>query len=664
MCIRDRGGDLGVEFSTKLNVAVQLDSKVTCKLQLFQKNLPLPGPIGFLLGVQIPFGVGGEIGGKITVADTGYELKAKLAAHVEGALVCNLGSCGSLEGGVQRQTDPITGKKVDYVTWDAKINLLGTDTLTANLRFEPSVSGFDYMEIKFGNPLFSNLQLSMVEARLGPTQQASLALVDSQIVSPDYKSDYKLTYDLKLSLGNDINKAMKLFKKGALPFSVPSFSIGTDVSASPTSLAVTSDVSTFTTGDAVNFTVKLDPVSVNYLHFFYNVDEVIIYRRTSNGTLDRIASATAADGQTDFTIPWTADSAGSASNLYAFVKTRLSLLPNALAELELGKVKGQSSNGKIAFVSNRDGNKEIYVMNADGSNLLNLTNDPLDDRTPAWSPDGSKIAFVRLKVINHISSNELYVMNADGSNPVKLTNNLNSESAVIWSPDGTRIVFREHDGGLYVTNTDGSNLFKLDNSRSSTYSPSWSPDGAQIVYMGIQNPGRGIYVINADGSNLVELTVNPFYDYSPAWSPDGSKIAFGRRLRTGIGTYVQEIYVMNADGSNPVNLTNNPGNDGDLIWSPDGSKIAFVSTRDGGNGEIYVMNADGTSPVKLTNDPGAYDSGAAWSPDGSKIAFISARVGNGKIGNSEIYVMDADGSNQVNLTNDPGSDSSPVWSPR
>jgi Tol biopolymer transport system component len=262
---------------------------------------------------------------------------------------------------------------------------------------------------------------------------------------------------------------------------------------------------------------------------------------------------------------------------------------------------------RIAFESDRAGNwGEIYAMGADGSNPVNLTDDPEADGYPAWSPDGTRIAFESWRDGNA----EIYVMDADGSNPVRLTDNPADDWHPAWSPDGTRIAFASARDGNFE-----------------------------------------IYVMDADDSNPVNLTNNPAGDYSPAWSPDGTRIAFysGRDGNP-------EIYVMEADGSNPVNLTNNPAFDGEPAWSPDGTRIAFESGRDG-NPEIFVMGTDGSNPVNLTNNP-AFDYSPAWSPDGTRIAFVSYRDGN-----PEIYVMDADGSDPVNLTNNPAWDTYPAWSP-
>jgi Tol biopolymer transport system component len=266
-------------------------------------------------------------------------------------------------------------------------------------------------------------------------------------------------------------------------------------------------------------------------------------------------------------------------------------------------------NGKIAFISSRDGNNEIYIMDGDGSNQTRLTNNSADDRAPAWSADGSKIAFRSSRDGN----NEIYVMDGDGSNQTRLTNNPADENAPAWSPDGSKIAFASSRDGNYE-----------------------------------------IYAMDADASNVVRLTNNLDIDFTPAWSPDGSKIAFHRNRA---GDF--EINVMNADGSNQTNLTNNPSVDAKPAWSPDGSKIAFHSNRDG-DFEIYAMNADGSNQTNLTNTPAVQDDEVlpAWSADGSKITFRITRDGN-----NEIYAMGSDGTNRTNLTNNPALDDFPDWGP-
>ena len=259
-----------------------------------------------------------------------------------------------------------------------------------------------------------------------------------------------------------------------------------------------------------------------------------------------------------------------------------------------------------------------------------LTNDDAADWAPDWSPDGQRIAFES----DRDGDLEIYVMNADGSGVTRLTDHDAPDALAAWSPDGQRIAFmsaRDGDFDIYVMNADGSGVTRLTNDADDWW-PAWSPDGQRIAFESERDGDGEIYVMNADGSGVTRLTNNDAGDGVPAWSPDGQRIAF--MSDRDDGDY--EIYVMNADGSGVTRLTNNDAGDGVPAWSPDGQRIAFSSDRDG-NDEIYVMNADGSGVTRLT-DNDTSDWSPDWSPDGQRIAFRSDRDGD-----DEIYVMNAAG---------------------
>lgn len=282
----------------------------------------------------------------------------------------------------------------------------------------------------------------------------------------------------------------------------------------------------------------------------------------------------------------------------------------------------QNTDTQIAFMSNRSGNGEIHLMNPDGKRVRRLTEHVEYDAFPAWSPDGQKITFMSFRNKDQFGETrgDIYLMNADGTNLINLTQSPERhERASAWSPNSKQIVFQS-EGNLWVMEADGGNPRNLTNHDATVdLVPDWSPDGLQIAFSSDRNKdwefavrrNLDIYVMNTDGTNLINLTRHHARESGPAWSPDGLQIAFSSN-RDGNS----EIYVMNADGTNPINLTNHPALDGDPDWSPGGQQIVFASYRDRKNEndknvEIYVMNADGTNPINITNHP-SWDSQPSW----------------------------------------------------
>ena len=273
---------------------------------------------------------------------------------------------------------------------------------------------------------------------------------------------------------------------------------------------------------------------------------------------------------------------------------------------------------RIVFISDQnDDQNDIYIMDIDGTNFERLTTTSASEYMCSWSPDGRRIVYD-----SWLFSDGILVMNDDGSRTFLLIEN---ESPIVyiypaWSPDGSKIAFIKmtideevfEDMDIFVMDVDGGSITQLtDTSDGTEWVPAWSPDGVRIVYDFTPAGQRGdIYVMNAGGSNRRRLTSHMANDTDPVWSPDGTQIAF---ISERDGDY--EIYVMDADGSNIRKLTSNSGvYDSDPAWSPDGSKILFSSDRDmPEKGEIYVMDADGSNVIRLTNNS-SDDQNPCWAP--------------------------------------------------
>jgi TolB protein len=254
---------------------------------------------------------------------------------------------------------------------------------------------------------------------------------------------------------------------------------------------------------------------------------------------------------------------------------------------------------------------------------------------------------------------QIFTINPDGTGPTRLTDLPTSQFHPAWSPDGTRIAFDARSAGgrsfhIYVMNADGSGLERLTDGPGWNYLPAWSPDGTRIAFVSNRDRNDEIYVMNADGSGQMRLTDDADEDLSPAWSPDGTRIAFQTNRDSN-----NEIYVIAPDGTNQMMLTDSKASfDGDPAWSPDGSRIAFVSDRDG-QASLYVMNADGTGVTLLAPSTGYGD--RSWSPDGGRIAFDQ---GGSPADIGGIYVVDVETRSVTKLFEGPvGELCCPAWQP-
>lgn len=358
---------------------------------------------------------------------------------------------------------------------------------------------------------------------------------------------------------------------------------------------------------------------------------------------------------------------------------------DAAAVRDLYRGCDPASTAPVVFVSSRDGNREIYVMHADGGGRRRLTSDPAEDTSPRWSRDGRRIAFVTRR----FGGITVATMAADGSAVTRVATCGGDEClGLSWSPDDRWIYYHQRgsctrsimrapsDGGgapelafgptdsfseWADVSPDGLSLalsFKpscrsgdvdiavvsapfamaspqrwpMEPVSTDDSHPHWSPDGERIVWT------RGQDDLNVCVARRAEPIVCPIRttanEFNPAWSPDGAQILFARRQGD------TELFVAGADGSGERQLTDDASDDEIPDWRARPfawvSPIAFQSDRDG-NREIYVMNPDGSGQRRLTDNPG-YDVHPVWSHAGTRIAFDSARPeGTG------VYVMNADG---------------------
>lgn len=268
---------------------------------------------------------------------------------------------------------------------------------------------------------------------------------------------------------------------------------------------------------------------------------------------------------------------------------------------------------KLAFVSGRDGNREIYTVDLvwmdgytqwEGRNLTNITQSSNNDWTPRFSPNGNKIIYFTYFPEN--DNYDIFIMNEDGSRKRNITNTSYYEKYPQFSPDGSFVIYQAWRQGkmeIFFSNLLDQNNINISRNASShdimPHGNAVSPDGQRVIFTSERDGNRNIYIMNTDGTNQTQLTSHLANDYEPAFSPDGLSIIFTSE-RDGN----KEIYIMNNEGKNMANLSNNSADDWNPRYYPDNRKIVFQSLRDGPkNWEIYMMKLDGSRQVNLTNHP-------------------------------------------------------------
>ena len=256
--------------------------------------------------------------------------------------------------------------------------------------------------------------------------------------------------------------------------------------------------------------------------------------------------------------------------------------------------------GRIVFVSMSDDPAgDIYTRPFSGGPWQRLTSGPSAESTPAWSADGSEIAYTS----NAAGSTDIWMMDADGTNQRNITKDSANCYGPEFSPDGTRIAYtRVAANGtldIWTMNSDGSGAVNVTAAAPGDNSdPSWSPDGTKLAFSSLRTAQKGVYVMDADGSNVTARLSDSFeWSDDPSWSPDGSMIAYVS-IRAGI----TNISKVNSDGSGISKITDRPAPDTQPAWSPNGYHVMFVS-KAAGDFDLWLVDPDGSNPGRLTNHP-------------------------------------------------------------
>lgn len=320
----------------------------------------------------------------------------------------------------------------------------------------------------------------------------------------------------------------------------------------------------------------------------------------------------------------------------------------------------EACTSKLAWVSNRTGDYDVFVASSDGTDVVNVTASAHATlfSTFVWAPDGARLAY--------LGEDGLRVVDAEGTTSEPLTSG-SLESDIAWAPDGAIITFTRRvsdpQSEIWRIGAEGTPP-ELRLSTAGTFQnvgATWSPDGQQLAFVTNRDGNYEVYTMTSTGGNPTNLTENSANDGNggadpPQWSPDGTQISF---VSARAGN--RDVWVMNADGTEPRNLTLTTTHEAHPRWSPDGETIFYdVVIEPTSHVDLYAMNADGSNQRALEEEDGI-EQHAEVSPDGLQIAWESNRgAGNG---NLEVYVADVDGGNVQRVTTDVETDRLPAWQP-
>jgi Tol biopolymer transport system component len=318
-----------------------------------------------------------------------------------------------------------------------------------------------------------------------------------------------------------------------------------------------------------------------------------------------------------------------------------------------------SELGRISFVrQNSDNSTDLYVVNPDGSGQQKALSGTVIQGVTEWSPDGKQMLIQA--AVNGVSTVVRVDIGPDNksANGVQLTADIKVDSVLpAWSPDGSMVAFQsKRDGGdyqVFVMDKDGNGKKRLSDGKGYAGQPEWSPDGQSVVYTaGDKQSGstHDLYVVPVDGGTPKKLTPGGKDLSSPRWSPDGKYIVY----LDNAGDRNNTVMIMNADGTGAKELVTQGFNKG-VEFSPDGSKIVYYSIAPPNGSDVFILPIAGGATSNLTH-LSAEDYDPTWSPNGKQLAW-AGRSGQ----DFKIMVGDADGNNQKTVSTGDGSDSQPRW---
>jgi Tol biopolymer transport system component len=306
-----------------------------------------------------------------------------------------------------------------------------------------------------------------------------------------------------------------------------------------------------------------------------------------------------------------------------------------------------AATGHIIFVSDRDGQNRIYIMNADGTTQTALTSG--EEETPQLSRDGNRLAFVSTVDNNK----DVYVYDFNSNSLFRVTDDPANDRAPALSPDGSRVAFESFRDGnweVYVANIDGSGLANITNDQSGDSSPAWSPDGTTIAYTSNRFGNTDVFVISANGGSPSTLTTNPSPDSAPVWSPDGTRLAY----LSYPNSEMANICIITRDGLNNECVVQGLGRNHAPVWL-NNDQFAFLWERGDNHFGIdtFTISSSTLTTIQSQFTPRGEP---VWSPDGVRLVYQAEVEGNMDIVQ---YVLPTN--ETIRLTTISAYDGQPVW---